>query len=277
MASGVKWIKVTTDLFDDEKILMIESLENADSILVIWFKLLTFAGKQNNDGVFIMNEKIPYTEDMLSIIFRRDKSMIKTALDAFERFGMIEIIDNIITIPNWSKHQSLDAYERKKERDRQYQREYRDRQKEKINKSSYISSDVSAIEEDIEEEVEEELKHSVHCESCSAREKCGKSVEDHFEMMGEHYTVKRGKGSVSKTQKNKLYKISLDEMIRAIERYKAEVDETRRTGWNLAYKQGNTFFNSGYIDYLDKEFKKEESKNEVYVDSSGTVHGKGRQ
>ncbi len=49
---GVKWIKIVTDIFDDEKILLIESLPDADSIIVIWFKLLCLAGKQNNSGVF---------------------------------------------------------------------------------------------------------------------------------------------------------------------------------------------------------------------------------
>ena len=48
----VKWIKITTDIFDDEKILMVESLPCADTIIVIWFKLLALAGKSNNNGVF---------------------------------------------------------------------------------------------------------------------------------------------------------------------------------------------------------------------------------
>ena len=47
----VKWIKITTDVFDDEKILLIESMPSADSIITIWFKLLILAGKQNNNGV----------------------------------------------------------------------------------------------------------------------------------------------------------------------------------------------------------------------------------
>lgn len=38
--ADVKWIKITTDIFDDEKILLIESLPEADSMIVIWFKLL---------------------------------------------------------------------------------------------------------------------------------------------------------------------------------------------------------------------------------------------
>lgn len=117
--ADVKWIKITTDIFDDEKILMIESMPSADSIIVIWFKLLTFAGKQNNNGVFLMSNRIAYTDEMLSSIFRRDVNTVRLALKAFEQFGMIEIVDNVITIPNWGKHQTLDAYEKKKARDRE--------------------------------------------------------------------------------------------------------------------------------------------------------------
>lgn len=164
MASDVKWIKITTDIFDDEKVLMLESMPSADSIIVIWFKLLTFAGKQNNDGVFLMSNRIAYTDEMLASIFRRDVNTVRLALKAFEQFGMIEIIDNVITIPNWNKHQSLDAYEKKKQRDKLYMRERRAAQKALIAQSSDASSDskttgssdvvVSDIEEDKEKDKE---------------------------------------------------------------------------------------------------------------------------
>lgn len=162
----VKWIKLTTDIFDDEKILMIESLPSADTIIVIWFKLLALAGKSNNNGVFMMNNRIPYTEEMLAAIFRRDDKIVKLALNTFEKFGMIEIIDNVITIPNWDKHQSLDAYEKKKERDRKLQAERRARQKALIAESSdnrLTSCDcqltVAVTEEDKEEEGEKEEEY----------------------------------------------------------------------------------------------------------------------
>jgi predicted phage replisome organizer len=155
----VKWIKITTDIFDDEKILMIETLPSADTILVIWFKLLALAGKSNNNGVFMMNNRIPYTEDMLAAIFRRDDKVVRFALNTFEQFGMIEIIDSVITIPNWDKHQSLDAYEKKKERDRKLQAERREKQRALIEKSSDnrltsgdSSSDVAVSEEDKEKD-----------------------------------------------------------------------------------------------------------------------------
>lgn len=160
--ADVKWIKIVTDIFDDEKMLLIESLPSADSLIVIWFKLLCLAGKNNNDGVFLMNDRIAYTEEMLSTIFRRDINIVRLALDTFERFGMIEIINGVITIPNWGKHQTLDSYERKKERDRIYQAERRAKQKEIADKSSDKSFDVAISEEDIEEEREEDKDKEIY-------------------------------------------------------------------------------------------------------------------
>lgn len=127
--SDIKWIKICTDIFDDEKILLIESMPEADSIIVIWFKLLCLAGKQNNSGVFMLNDRIPYTDKMLATIFRRKETTVTMALRTFEDFGMIEIVDGTITIPKWGKHQSLDKIEKTNERQREYMREYRKKQK----------------------------------------------------------------------------------------------------------------------------------------------------
>ena len=166
--AAVKWIKIVTDIFDDEKMLLIESLPSADSVIVIWFKLLCLAGKTNNSGVFIFNERIPYTDEMLASIFRRDVNIVRMALKTFENFGMVEIVDNVITIPNWSKHQSLDAYEKRKERDRERIAQKRAEQRALIamspdtstdksaDTSSDTSPDVAPLEVDIDKEVEVE-------------------------------------------------------------------------------------------------------------------------
>lgn len=161
--ADVKWIKIVTDIFDDEKILLIESLPEADGIIVIWFKLLTLAGKQNNNGVFMMSNRIPYTDEMLATIFRRNLNIVRLAIKTFEQFGMIEVVDNVITIPAWNKHQTLDAYEKKKHRDRLYQQERRAKQKlliagESSDASPDESPDVAVSEEDKEEDKKEDKK-----------------------------------------------------------------------------------------------------------------------
>jgi predicted phage replisome organizer len=160
--ADVKWIKIVTDIFDDEKMLLIESMPSADSIIVIWFKLLCLAGKNNNSGVFLLNDKIAYTDEMLSTIFRRDINTVRLALKSFELYGMIEIIDNVITIPNWSKHQNLDQLEERKEYMKEYMRKYRGKQKDlieskdngKVYSKSNSKANVNPL--DIEEELEEE-------------------------------------------------------------------------------------------------------------------------
>lgn len=169
MASDVKWIKITTDIFDDEKILLIESLPDSYAIITCWFKLLCLAGKQNNSGVFLMG-RIPYTDKMLATIFRMKETTVTMALQTFEQFGMVEIVDGVITIPNWNKHQTLDAYEKKKERDRLYQAERRANQRALVAKSSDESSDASAdsssdvvvSEEDKEKDIEEDKDREIY-------------------------------------------------------------------------------------------------------------------
>jgi predicted phage replisome organizer len=157
--ADVKWIKIVTDVFDDEKILMIETMPECDTIIVIWFKLLCLAGKQNNGGVFQMGQ-IPYTDEMFAAIFRRPINTVRLALNTFERFNMIEIIRDTVTIPNWGKHQSLDAYEKKKVRDRERMAKKRAEQKALIetspDKSPNKSPDVASLEEDKERDIEED-------------------------------------------------------------------------------------------------------------------------
>ncbi len=67
------------------------------------------------------------------------------------------------------------------------------------------------------------------------------------------YPVKKGKGRISATQKKKLLKIGYDEMARAIERYKQYVESVDY----LHYQYGSTFFNGGYVDYLDANYDPE--------------------
>lgn len=142
----VKWIKIVVDIFDDEKIKLIESMDNADCLLVIWFKLLCMAGKMNNDGVMIMRDSMPYTNDMFSVLFKRDKKDIDQAFRVFEQFGMIEFVNEILTIPNWEKHQSIDAMSRSRESSRNRVKAFRERQRALIE--SPKKDEISPTEEE---------------------------------------------------------------------------------------------------------------------------------
>lgn len=149
--SEIKWIKITTDIFDDEKICLIDALPNPDVILVIWFKILTLAGKHNSNGLLMMTDKVHYTDEMLATIFRRPLNTVRMAIEVFEQFGMIEIIDGIISLPNWEKHQNVDGMEKIKEQTRNRVAKYRKKQKNLAlgNVTGNVTvTDGNALEED---------------------------------------------------------------------------------------------------------------------------------
>lgn len=72
-----------------------------------------------------------------------------------------------------------------------------------------------------------------------------------FEELWKLYPVKKGKGQVSLAAKQRLLKAGHEEMVRAIDRYKVELEKDR--DWRKP-QNGSTFFNSGYIDYLDSNY-----------------------
>ena len=92
-----------------------------------------------------------------------------------------------------------------------------------------------------------------------------KYIDDFFEKAWKLYPNKKDKGSVSKTQKQKLYKLG-DEFIRCVERYAEEKKGTEKK----FIKHGSRFFNNGYIDYLDENYSNINSKEseEQYKDES---------
>ena len=166
----IKWIKITTSIFDDEAIKVIEQMPEGDAILVIWFKLLVQAGIINDSGLVYFKKDIPYTEDMLAIVFHKPVTLIRLALTTFEKFGMIEIADNqTILIRNWEKHQNVSGMEQVREYNRLAKRKQRQKAKELKLLSDSQGQCQGHVQEshetdiDIEEDIEidKEYKYSL--------------------------------------------------------------------------------------------------------------------
>ena len=153
----VSWIKLKVGMFDDSKIKYIEALPERDTIITIWVKLLTLAGKYNEQGYIMLSENLPYNEEMLANEFNRPLNSIRLALQTFETLGMTEIVQGVIKISNWEKHQNIEGLEKIREQNRL--RKQRQREKERLLPDSHVKSrDGHATEEEleIEEEREEE-------------------------------------------------------------------------------------------------------------------------
>lgn len=226
--ADVKWIKITTDIFDDDKILLIEALPEADTIITIWFKLLCLAGKQNNSGVFMLNDRITYTPKMLATIFRRKESSVELALQTFEEFGMIEIIDNVITIPNWSKHQTLDQIEERKDYMKEYMKKYREKQKEiacKVNSKVNSKVNVNSLDKNKIRKEEDKNRLDNNINESSAEESQNEKPKKH--KYGEY-----GKVLLTDIEYGKLkesYPNYYESFISKVDRYKEKSGKTYKS------------------------------------------------
>lgn len=127
--SEIKWIKLSTDIFNNRKIRQIESMPDSDAILVIWFKILALSGTINESGMLMITKDIPYTDEMLANQFGRPVNTVRLALKTFEQFGMIEVTDNIFRVSNWEKYQNVEELEKIREQTRKRVAKHREKQR----------------------------------------------------------------------------------------------------------------------------------------------------
>lgn len=139
--AGISWIKLSVNIFDDEKIKLIKSMPEGDAIILIWIQLLCLAGKTNDNGAVYIGQHMNYTDEMISTICNQPLNTVRIALKAFEEFEMINLgEDGLISILNWEKHQNIEGMERVREQNRIRKRRQREREKQKALPESHVTS-----------------------------------------------------------------------------------------------------------------------------------------
>lgn len=256
MADNKKYyyLKVKDNFYDSEEMIILQNMPDGYLYSDILMKL--YLRSLKSEGKLMFKDRIPYNSTILAQVVRHSVGVVEKALQLFKELGLIEILDNgsiyLLDIQNYIGHSSSEA-----DRQREY---YNKIKSEKNNlllpckksnkkpcKKSYMNS-TPEIELEIKKEKEIEKNKSIV------------EVDDFFESIWSLYPKKEGKGSISKSQKLKLFKIGIEEITRAINRYKQKI---QKEGIEKKYiKQGSTFFNSGYIDYLDSNSNVSEVKTE---------------
>ena len=127
--ADINWIKLRVDMFDDEKIKIIQSMPEGDAILVIWIRIIALAGKCNAKGLVLIEDEFPYSDEMLATIFNKPLATVRLALGTFEKFRMIERTEKGIYISNFEKHQNTEGMEKIREQARI--RKQREREKKR--------------------------------------------------------------------------------------------------------------------------------------------------
>lgn len=169
----VKWIKLATGLPDNRKIKQIRRLPDGDTIALMWIFLMCLAGETNDEGMVYFTPEIPFTEEMLSDQFGIDINTIRLGLSTFQRFGMIDVVDNIICLSHWEKWQAVDGLATIREQTRKRVAKHREKQKlaagnatcnVTVTQCNATDKDID-IDKDIEEDKERDIIASADAEA----------------------------------------------------------------------------------------------------------------
>ena len=128
----IQWIKLSVNMFDDEKIKLIRTMPEGNNIVLFWIQLLCLAGKINDGGMVYFGQNLAYSDEMLSTILAIPLNIVRSGLKTLDQFGMIEISDDgMIDITNWEKHQNIDGMAMIREQNRLRKKKYDLRKKVK--------------------------------------------------------------------------------------------------------------------------------------------------
>lgn len=132
-------------------------------------------------------------------------------------------------------------------------------------------------EQDEQEHQEPDKNRNMHLSNlANANDKNGKCILDDtdskqtdskqktysacFERLWAAYPNKRGLARVSQAKRRELCRLGEEQLMRCIERY---LEELGRDEWRKP-QNGSTFFNSGYVDYLDENYTPPDDGGDVW-------------
>lgn len=179
--TDVKWIKLKVGMFDGESFKKIKRAKIGgesfrDKLTAIWFELMDFAGKCNHSGAFINSKEIPYTnlEDIATMIDREPEEL-RLCMTFYVNEGMVEIIDDVYMLSNWSMYQNEAGLEKLREQRRIAQAKWRAKQKA-LSAGSPVSDEDNAESENVDITVDS-TEH-LPSYSYSISNSISKSIED---------------------------------------------------------------------------------------------------
>lgn len=157
------YFRLTENFFDSESMILLESQKDGYLYSNILLKL--YAKSLKCDGRLMFNDFIPYNAEMISKIVRHNKKTVEKALEIFQKFGLIEILDNgaiyMVDIQNYIGKSGTES-DRKREYRKRIEAEKEGQMSgQSCNKSNEKEGQMSGQcprEKEIEIESEKELK-----------------------------------------------------------------------------------------------------------------------
>ncbi len=256
-------------MFDDEKIRVIQAMPEADAIIIIWIRLLSLAGKTNDDGLVYIQRDMPYSEEMLATLFGKPVNVIRLALTTLAKFGMIDISkDGMIEITNWDKHQNVAGLERVRLQTAERVKRFRERKEQKKiveNEKCNVTRNVSVtprnatdieldLDSDKERDKDKDLNHS------SDKSEPHVPYQEIINYLNQK-TGKKFRNTVTNQRKIKPRfeeGFTLDDFKKVIDN---QVSSWKGTEWERFLRPDTLFRASKFEGYLNNAPKKKDNKS----------------
>lgn len=267
----VKWIKLTTDMFDNRKIRHLRKLPEGNNIVLIWVMLLTMAGKCNAGGMIFLTENIPYNSKLLAEEVDFEERVVELALKALHELGMIETDGDYFTISNWKEHQNVEGMERIREQNRIRKQNQRAKQKLAIEESHVTSRDSHAT--DIDKDIDIEKDNTVSIDT--VRSTKVQPVIEEWNKLNLQKVISVNTGTTRNTLLNaRLKEYGLEKVLEAIR----SIDKSsflkgqNKNGWVVTFDwflKPSNFTKVLEGNYLDKG---REIEQDGKIENRGTVN-----
>lgn len=161
------YLRLKDNFFDSDELKILESMKDGYLYSNILLKL--YLRSLKNDGKLVVNERIPYSADMLASVTGHQVGTIKQALSVFKDLGLIDVLDNgaiyMLDIQNFIGKGSSEA-----DRKREYrQRIETDRTNVQTNLRQISEKSPPEIEIELEKEIE--IEKEIHSSAKSTTTK----------------------------------------------------------------------------------------------------------
>ena len=97
-------IKLPIGFFDSDKVRILYGQKNGANVVLLYIMLVDFAAKSNRNGALYVADGIPYDAEVIANLTRMDAAVVKSALESLQRFGLIHVENEAISVVGYAQH-----------------------------------------------------------------------------------------------------------------------------------------------------------------------------
>ena len=121
------WRRDYSEFFDTQEALLIDAMDNADSIYTVFARLQSLAVKCGCAGKLLLHESVPYTDEMLAAVTKKTVPAFRQCVQPLVQLGLVICEDGIYAIADWEFNQNAPAIDAMREGNRKRKAKERER------------------------------------------------------------------------------------------------------------------------------------------------------